>query len=174
MGGPGADGPQGRRRPVLRRALGAAATSVAVAATLAGCSLFGQHKDTQAVSALDVVPGDCVLAPTAITTDVTTLNVVPCTDPHEQEVYALETYPEPGDATAAPYPGEAALKAFADGACLGAFQGYVGSDYRDSSLFFTYLLPSARGWEAGDDRTVTCFITTTGAQRTSSVKGSGL
>lgn len=127
------------------------------------------------VSALKAKPGDCVVAPTTIATEVKDLNVVDCSKPHEQEVYALATYPlASGTEKTAAYPGEAVLKAFADGACLEAFAGYVGTDYRDSSLFFTYLLPSARSWQAGDDRDVTCFITTTGSKRTSSVKGTAL
>ena len=163
-------GSSGLRRPVV------AVTAVALGlATLSGCSFFHSKNDGRTVSALSVKPGDCVVAPTAITTEVKDLTVVPCSQPHQQEVYALAPYPLPaGTEKTAAYPGEAVLKAFADGACLGAFTAYVGTDYRDSSLFFTYLLPSARGWQAGQDRDVTCVITTTGAKRTSSVKGSRL
>ncbi|MCV2395229.1 septum formation family protein [Actinotalea sp. M2MS4P-6] len=171
-----------RARVVGRSPVARAAAATLAVLSLAGCSLFNRG-DTQVVSVLDAVPGDCLRAPTEITAEVTNVTVVPCTEPHEQEVYALVPYPDQAAAqtatqtagtTETPYPGEAALKAFADGACLEAFAGYVGADYRDSSLFFTYLLPSARGWQAGGDRDVTCFITTTGEQRTSSVKGSGL
>lgn len=164
-----------RRSPVALRTVGAIATAAVALGALTGCSFFGKNDKTTVVSVLKAKPGDCLVAPKAITAEVTNLTVVPCTQPHQQEVYALAAYPLPaGSETSAPYPGEAVLKAFADGACLGAFAGYVGSDYRDSSLFFTYLLPSARGWQAGDDRDVTCIITTTGSTRTSSVKGSKL
>ena len=168
------------RRPEVRssavlRAVGVVVTASVALGALTGCSFFGKNDKTTVVSVLKAKPGDCLVAPTAITAEVTNLTVVPCSQPHEQEVYALATYPLPaGTEKTAAYPGEAVLKAYADGACLGAFAGYVGSDYRDSSLFFTYLLPSARGWQAGDDRDVTCVITTTGAKRTSSVKGSKL
>ncbi len=70
------------------------------------------------------------------------------------------------------YPGEDVLKKFADGTCAQRFSEYVGVDYLDSDLFFTYLLPSARSWEQASDRNVLCFITTTGGTLTSSVKGS--
>jgi hypothetical protein len=33
-------------------------------------------------------------------------------------------------------------------------------------------VPSARGWEQNDDRSIVCFITTTGAELTSSAKAS--
>ena len=54
------------------------------------------------------------------------------------------------------------------------FQDYVGISYLDSSLFFTYLMPSARGWEQDTDRSVVCFVTTTGAELTASAKESRL
>ena len=51
--------------------------------------------------------------------------------------------------------------------CAQDFENYVGISYLDSSLFFTYLLPSARGWEQDrTDRAVVCFVTTTGAELT--------
>ena len=56
--------------------------------------------------------------------------------------------------------------------CAQNFQSYVGISYLDSSLFFTYLLPSARGWEQSKDRAVICFVTTTGADLT--VLGAGV
>ncbi|HEX7804991.1 MAG TPA: septum formation family protein [Cellulomonas sp.] len=167
--------PPGTRSSSARRAVAVVAMAAVGLIVLTGCSFFGKSDKIQVVSALAVKPGDCVVAPTTIAAEVKDLNVVACTQPHQQEVYALVTYSgTAGTSTAAPYPGDAVLKAFADGACLDAFSAYVGSDYRDSSLFFTYLLPSARGWQAGEDRDVACFITTTGATRTSSVKGSGL
>ena len=167
--------PRTRRGGRRRRALVVLTAGAVVLGTLTGCSFFGTAKKGHAVSALLAKPGDCVVAPTAISAEIKDLTVVPCSQPHQQEVYALAAYPLPaGTEKSAAYPGAAPLKAFADGACLSAFAGYVGSDYRDSSLYFTYLLPSARGWQAGDDRDVTCVITTTGAKRTSSVKGSKL
>ena len=44
--------------------------------------------------------------------------------------------------------------------------------YLDSKLFYTYLLPSARSWNDGDDRKVVCIVTTTGEELQTSVKGS--
>jgi hypothetical protein len=64
------------------------------------------------------------------------------------------------------------LTTFAQGACAQRFTDYVGVNYLDSKLYFTYLLPSARSWEQDADRNVTCFVTTTGNQLTATVKGS--
>ncbi len=112
--------------------------------------------------------------PDDITVELTELPAVACTEPHEQEAYARLTFTEPGTGTTPKtFPGADALKSFADAACAAAFADYVGVDYRDSSLYFTYLAPSPRGWEQNADRTTLCFVTTTGEELTASVKGTG-
>ena len=143
-------------------------------ATLSGCSLINRGDDGDAVSVFDVHVGQCFLAPQDITVELSTLAAVDCTEPHEQEAYALAAFTAPGTDTAPDdFPGEAALKEFAEGTCAERFADYVGVDYRDSELYFTYLVPSPRGWEQDGDRTTLCFVTTTGAQLTQSVAGTG-
>lgn len=120
-----------------------------------------------------VSPGECFQAPTKVQAQLSSLQRVTCSKPHTQESYAIVPYAASSAAAAASaYPGADALSAFAQGACAQHFTGYVGVDYLDSKLFFTYLMPSARSWEQDDDRAVICFVTTTGAPLTSSVKGS--
>lgn len=163
----------GDERAARGRVPGAAAVVLACLTALTGCSLFGVDTPGETVSVFEIRPGDCFRAPAEITAELTDLARVDCTEPHEQEAYALVEYTPPFG-VADLYPGDAALKDFADGACAAEFAEYVGVDYRDSQLFFTYLLPSARGWEQGNDRSILCFITTTGEQLTASVAGSEL
>lgn len=145
-----------------------------VVALVGGCSVFDRGDGSQAVSVFEVEVGQCFRAPEGITVELTELPSVDCSEPHEQEAYALVDYTDPGsDTTPEDFPGEAALKTFADGACAERFADYVGVDYRDSELFFTYLVPSARSWQQNDDRTTLCFVTTTGTQLTRSVAGTG-
>lgn len=148
--------------PATRRAAAGAGLLAAVLTALAACS-----SDTETVSVFDAAPEECFVTPEEVTAEISELSRVDCTEPHDQEAYAVVDYD--GD----DFPGEVALKDFADGACATEFAPYVGIDYRDSTLFFTYLLPSARSWE-GDDRSVTCFVTTTGEPLTASVKDSGM
>ena len=140
-----------------------------------GCSLFQDGDDNTSVSVFDVEPGDCFTVPKdpeQITEEISTLPRVDCTQPHEQEAYARVAYTDPGTGTTPDaFPGAAAVKAFADGTCAKEFAEYVEVDYRDSQLFFTYLVPSARSWQQNEDRSALCFITTTGEQLTRSVKG---
>ncbi len=119
-------------------------------------------------------PGQCFNAPKSVKAELSSLSKVACSTAHTQEAYAVVAYPNSGTGSAAPgaYPGGDALDKFAKGACAQRFTKYVGVDYLDSSLFYTYLLPSARSWEQDNDRNVLCFVTTTGGKLTASVKGS--
>ena len=136
------------------------------------CSSSGGGSST---SVFDIKPGECFVAPSQIKAELSDLSQVPCTKAHTQEAYALVAYRPPSgtaSGSAAAYPGPDVLDKFAKGACAQHFTAYVGVDYLESKLFFTYLLPSARSWEQDNDQTVICFVTTTGGTLTTSVKGS--
>ncbi|MET3804481.1 hypothetical protein ABIB25_001476 [Nakamurella sp. UYEF19] len=172
-------------RGLLRRGARARLLVVGLLAVLvlvSGCSwvsgLFGSSTPTETstpVSVFEVAIGQCFNPPTGPpTVELSDLTSVSCTAPHTQESYASPTYKAPAGGDDSIYPGDAALVAFAKGSCAQSFTPYVGVSYLDSSLFFTYLLPSARSWEQGKDRTVLCFVTTTGKPLTATVKGSKL
>jgi hypothetical protein len=157
----------------------AVAVRVCAAATivfsLSGCGWFGGggKSGSSSESVFNIKPGQCFIAPTDVKAELSKLTRTPCTKPHTQESYAEVTYrPSAATSTTSAFPGNDALSSFAQGACAQRYAAYVGIDYLDSKLFFTYLLPSARSWEQNDDHDVLCFVTTTGAKLTSSVKGS--
>jgi hypothetical protein len=169
--------------PVRRpgRLLLVSAGLTAVLMLVSGCgwvsSIFGtkQTEASTSVSVFKVAVGQCFNPPTgAPKAELSDLSAVACTAVHTQEAYAAPGYKAPAGGDNSVYPGDAALASFANGSCAQAFTGYVGVSYLDSSLFFTYLLPSARSWEQGSDRTVLCFATTTGKPLTKTVKGSRL
>lgn len=164
-------------RRVLYRAA-AVAAGIAVLSLTASCSLvsgwFGDDDPAKptAVSVFDAAVGDCFVAPAEVKAELADLQRVPCDIDHQQELYATIAYDlATSDDT---YPGEAAMDTFAQGACAQEFADYVGIAYPDSGLWMTYLLPSARSWQQGKDRSVLCFVTTTGQALTQSVKGSKL
>jgi hypothetical protein len=156
------------------RLLGVATATVVASAALAGCTGSGSGAHDESV--FDVKPGKCFVAPKDVMVELSKLSSVTCSKAHTLESYASVTYTGSSAASApsggGAYPGNDALTKFAQGACAQRFTGYVGVDYLDSALYFTYLLPSARSWEQDDDRTVLCFVTTTGGTLKSSVKGS--
>ncbi|SOD70931.1 putative regulator of septum formation [Jatrophihabitans sp. GAS493] len=158
--------------PPLRVALVAVLTL-----SVAGCGWFGGDKASgSTVAVYDIKPGQCFTAPGAVKTELASLNRVSCSDPHTHEAYAIVQYSTStagsASATTSVYPTSDALTNFAQGSCAQKFQDYVGINYLDSSLYFTFLVPSARGWEQDNDRSIICFITTTGQTLTTSVQGS--
>jgi hypothetical protein len=167
----------GRNASATVRRPAVLAVVAALAVLLGGCGWFGGDKsDAKSESVFTVRPGQCFLAPGKVQAQLSSLQRVPCSHKHTREAYAKVDYTgtgaSGGSASTSAYPGSDALSTFAQGACAQRFAGYVGVDYLDSSLFFTYLMPSARSWEQQDDRTITCFVTSTGGTLTGSVKGS--
>lgn len=154
----------------VRRLAAACACLVIAMVSTAGCSDDSGRGD--ATSVFRVSPGECFLPPSKVQAELTKIDKVPCDQAHTQEAYASVSYQTRSDSLTPDYPGETVLKHFADGACAQRFADYVGVDYQDSSLFFTYLIPSARSWQSGRDRHVVCFITTTGSLLRKSVKNS--
>jgi len=82
------------------------------------------------------------------------VQLVACTDAHQHEVYAIESNAAPAGS---PFPGEAAMGAFADDACLADFEPALGAGYRESTLDFATINPDATSWSAGD-RVVICTV----------------
>ncbi|MET0524665.1 MAG: septum formation family protein [Nocardioides sp.] len=157
-----------------RTPLGRCAAALAVALVvplLGGCSFFGGDDDEAAgVSVFSIEPGQCFEGQAEVKAQLDELAEVDCAEDHAQESYAVVEYQAEGDEDADTYPGDDALAKFANGACAGEYGKYVGVDYLDSELFYTYLLPSARSWE-DDDRSVICFVTSAGEPLQGSVKG---
>lgn len=134
---------------------------------------FGDDDEipSESITVFDATVGDCFLAPGEIRAELADLNRVDCELPHQQELYAVVEYETPGDSD--DYPGNAPLDRFAQGICAEHYAGYVGIAYPDSGLWMTYLLPSARSWNQGSDRSILCFVTTTeGGELLGSVKDS--
>ncbi len=156
----------------LTRAGRLAILPLAAVLATAGCGVLGGGGSKSGVSVFEIKAGECFNPPGTIKAELSKLSTVACSQPHTEESYAEVTFTNADGSQASAYPGDALLKTFADGACAQRYTGYVGKDYLDSSYFFTYLLPSARGWEQHKDHTVVCFVTTTGQPLTATVKGS--
>ena len=84
-------------------------------------------------------------------TDGFTVQTVPCSEPHSEEIYAAVTPPE-GD-----FPGYEAIDAQAKEMCTAEFESFVGLPYEDSTLHMNLVIPTEERWDAGD-RTALCTI----------------
>jgi Septum formation len=96
--------------------------------------------------------------------DVVTVPVVPCSEPHSEEVFAAVSLPNRD------FPGEDAILAQADELCFAEFESFVGLSYEESVLDFAYVYPSEESWLEGD-RLVTCTIFDPGEKVTGSLRG---
>jgi hypothetical protein len=145
------------RRPLsLRTALAAFGVVLGVV-SLSACS-GGEVRDSSGKivgpgswSVFDLRPGDCLNSADDLSGDVSEVAVVPCMDPHTQEVFATVTHPE------GPYPGAAAVSTWADASCLTQLEAELGLTLADG-IFISYLLPSFDGWNKNNDRTVVCVM----------------
>ncbi|HTW07879.1 MAG TPA: hypothetical protein VME46_10230 [Acidimicrobiales bacterium] len=185
----------GRRSPT-----GVAALALAIAAlcVLPACGSAAKPGASVAltkpepVAVFDLRPEECLNPPSANPNLlVSTIKIMPCRDPHRDEVYCVLPY-NPPLPTAVPrcppdpprywdvpgiltedYPGPKALSDFANSICLDEFQPYVGAPYTDSSLYYTDLYPSPQSWDDSNrrDRSIVCLLYDAGAPLTFSAKG---
>lgn len=76
---------------------------------------------------------------------------VPCEQPHDAEVLALQPFSD------GPFPGERALGARAEARCGAALAERLAPDVAGRGLALVFLVPTAAGWSAGD-RWATCLV----------------
>ncbi len=94
--------------------------------------------------------------------------VVPCSDPHYGEVYAIAEIT--GDAA----PDDATFALQSREVCTGQlFTTYVGGDgFAASELYYDVLYPAERSWDNGTHQMV-CLLVEKGESTTGSLRGSG-
>ena len=99
-----------------------------------------------------IVVGDCLddaEIAAAPGTEVLTVPTVPCDAPHDSEVIASITL------RGTAYPGEAAIAAEADPACIEALERIVQQPYLETPYDVSYYAPTELSWADGD-REVLC------------------
>jgi hypothetical protein len=158
-----------------RLTLTAAAGLIAVTA-LSGCSVLEnvfpaqaeRDNETQEIAeagqqdVFEVAVGDC-FNDEGDGTEVTDLPAVPCTEPHDNEIYHLfdlagEEFPLDADAQA-------------DAGCAAQFAAFIGLEYEVSTeIDFFPILPTAQTWAEGD-REVICSVFDVAKQSTGTLAG---
>ena len=99
--------------------------------------------------------------------EVLELPTIDCSEPHSHEIFAVVV----SDATV--YPGKKALETTAQAKCLGRFEEFVGISAFDSTLFYSWLVPTLNTWDRNDDREIICVVGDgTGAPLRGSVRNS--
>jgi hypothetical protein len=95
---------------------------------------------------------------------ITTVQIMPCSESHSDEVFALVTLPE-GD-----FPGLDGIDSQAGESCEAEFEGFVGLSYQESDFDFWTITPDEEGWRAGD-RSVVCVIYDPDSEVSESLRG---
>ena len=152
-----------------------AATSIAVIGlALAGCSFgggpspqptstAGPSRAADDMTAEDLKVGEC-LNDADLSGIVTSVPVVPCSEPHDSETYA-EFELEDG-----PYPGKDEINAKGDVGCVEAFTAFVGIPFNESELEYSFYLPTESSWPQGDRR-ILCEVYDPKKQSTGTLEG---
>jgi len=123
------------------------------------------------VDAFNVRVGDCFndYSTSSFNDEVSSVPGVPCSEPHDNETYAvfdvsISSYPESEDVMAE----------IAHNACVERFDSFVGRDYESSALDISTLFPTAQSWKQ-NDREVVCAVYDMEANPlVGSVQGKGL
>ncbi len=105
--------------------------------------------------------GDCVNIPNG-----QVVSILPCSTPHEAEVFATFSLP------VSAWPGTAAVQQEASSGCVSRLTGYINPQLA-ISLSQDYVFPDQADWTAGT-RTVICEVRATSGQLTGSVRGASL
>ncbi|WP_226531740.1 DUF2510 domain-containing protein [Microbacterium paraoxydans] len=114
----------------------------------------GAVEGAEMVSFDDLQVGDCLpfVDYTGEEGNIYELPVVPCVDPHTDEVFFIY------DVDGEQFPGDGALQDQAWDGCLSEFEAYVGTSYMDSVLDYYTYQPTESSWVRGGDRTVHCIL----------------
>ena len=143
-----------------RRPRTAFAAFALVALALAGCSDDDEVDPTEPAAqevlevSIDQQAGTCMQVDDELPAEVEELPVIGCDQPHTHEIYATVIGGADGDV----YPGLSALETTAQTECLTQFETFVGISAFDSTLSFTWLVPTLDGWNEQDDRELLCVL----------------
>lgn len=138
--------------PVVRRLVGVTA-AVALAFSLAGCSVIGSLISNES-DPFSITVGECFNERdfNSEAEEIESVDKVDCAELHELE--ATKSVMVEGST----HPGNDVLLAQADDECFAAFEEYIGGSYDDAGLYEpSYYFPSESSW-AGGDREILCLL----------------
>lgn len=122
----------------------------------------GEITDPGTVTATELTSGDCVNG-VRDGASVTTLPAVPCTEPHEAEIFAVFSL------RLTEWPGDEAVLDEAEKGCEQRIGGYEAAMMDDQTLELMFLHPSVESWRGGDHE-VTCMVMDPKGKRTGSLR----
>jgi hypothetical protein len=107
-------------------------------------------------SVFDITVGDCITQPEEAD-QYQSLEVVPCSQPHEYEVF------HEFNVSATEFDQDAIEQEIYDVCYVDEFEKFVGTAYDNTTLGVQYLSPTQSSWDDYDDRLVSCMVYEKGA-----------
>ena len=102
------------------------------------------------VDAFEVRVGDCFDDEAFESTEISDVPGIPCTEPHDNEVYAAF------DLSGDKWLGDDRVQELAYQGCFDRFQQAIGKSYEESVYDFAPIYPSEGSWSRVNDREVLC------------------
>jgi hypothetical protein len=128
----------------------------------------GEITSAGSVDAFEVLVGDCFDDGAVWSTEVTEVPGVPCSEPHDNEIYAL--FDISGD-----WPGDERVEELAFEGCHDRFAAAIGKSYEESVIDVGTMYPTQGSWKQRGDREVVCVAYHMEYEKLArSVLGSGL
>jgi hypothetical protein len=101
------------------------------------------------ISPLELRTGDCLRVPRELSGVIHTLTVLPCSQPHNGQVFTILQAPD------GPYPGDVEIQTAALDACTRAAPSFLGTD--QTLLHTVAFFPPEKGWALGS-RNEPCLL----------------
>ena len=115
--------------------------------------------------------GDCFNDEVQMSSDglrsVSRVAGIPCSGPHDNEVYAIF------DSNLSNFPGDEEMSESAEEQCVELFESFVRSSYEESVLYSSHLFPTSESWTQRGDREIVCYLYEPDKKLLGSEKGSG-
>ena len=113
----------------------------------------------------DLGVGDCFNDENLETEVVTDVSTVPCSEPHDNEIYFEFSMTDPA------FPGQNAAFEAANQRCREEFEAFVGLDYFESDLDAFSIVPTPESWEEGDRGALCALYAVDLSKLTGSMRG---
>jgi hypothetical protein len=136
-------------KDVIKGAVAIVAAAIGIT-TAAQRNSAGEITSAGAVDAFEVLVGDCFDDEAFESTEISEVPGVPCSEPHDNEVYVA--FDIAGDK----WPGAESVEESAYAGCFDRFAGAIGKSYEESVYDYTVIFPSEASWTRGADREVLC------------------
>lgn len=168
------------KEPRTRRSLALVVSALALSLVLSGCGMLssmlggagdaerdesGQVTDNANIGVFSLKVGDCKMDSGSGSGQISDVDVVPCSQPHDEEVFFEYRMPD-GEFSSD------AVDTASQEQCTGeAFTRFVGMSWQESVLEVYPITPTPQTWEQLNNRVILCVVFDPSGPTTGSLAG---